>query len=169
MVSRWIVPVLQLSHPFVTKGAMIVYELQCECGLAFEGWFRDRTDFRNQQEEGLLACPTCGSASVRKVLSPVVSLSASPSVAPHQERPPEASGAKTQPAEQLIQAMQLLVRDQFRDVGAKFAEKALKMHYGVDKPENIRGVTSEQEKKMLAGEGIEFLSIPMPTEEGKPN
>ena len=148
---------------------MIVYELQCECGLAFEGWFQDRTDFRKQQEKRLLACPTCGSTAVRKVLSPVASFTATSAVAPNHDRPPEASGAKPQPTEQFIQAVQEFVRDHFKDVGVKFAEKALKMHYGVDKPENIRGVTSEQEKKMLAGEGIEFCSIPMPTEEEKPN
>lgn len=148
---------------------MIVYELQCECGLAFEGWFQNRTVFRNQQKERLLACPTCGSTAVRKVLSPVASFTATPSVAPDHGRPPEAPNAKPQPTGQLIQAMQEFVRGHFRDVGVKFAEKALKMHYGVDKPENIRGVTTEQEKKMLAGEGIEYFSIPMPTEAEKPN
>jgi len=50
---------------------MIVYDLACECGYIFEGWFQDRDDFVAQQEAGLLNCPDCGGNTIRKILSPV--------------------------------------------------------------------------------------------------
>jgi hypothetical protein len=36
---------------------MIVFDLACECGLIFEGWFSDRADFACQDNLGLLVCP----------------------------------------------------------------------------------------------------------------
>ena len=47
---------------------MIKYQLICDDDHEFEGWFGDSAAFESQQRSGLLTCPTCGSASVRRAL-----------------------------------------------------------------------------------------------------
>jgi hypothetical protein len=54
------------------------------------------------------------------------------------------------------------IHKNFDDVGCDFAKEALKIHYGVEEPRNIRGVSTKEEEKMLKEEGIDFLKIPMP-------
>ena len=55
------------------------------------------------------------------------------------------------------------VEKNFDDVGCDFAKEALKIHYGVEQPRNIRGISTKEEEKMLKEEGVQFLKIPMPT------
>ena len=45
---------------------MKVFDLQCEAGHGFEGWFGSSQDFASQCERGLLACPQCGASDVLK-------------------------------------------------------------------------------------------------------
>ena len=54
------------------------------------------------------------------------------------------------------------VEKNFDDVGCDFAKEALKIHYGVEEPRNIRGISTKEEEKMLKEEGIDFVKIPMP-------
>lgn len=51
---------------------MIVYDLRCENGHMFEGWFKDSGAFVDQQAQGRIACPVCGSASNEVALSSVM-------------------------------------------------------------------------------------------------
>jgi hypothetical protein len=54
------------------------------------------------------------------------------------------------------------VEKNFDDVGCDFAKEALKIHYGVTEPRNIRGVSTKAEEKTLKEEGIQFFKIPLP-------
>jgi len=47
-------------------------------------------------------------------------------------------------------------------VGSDFTKEALKMHYGVIEPRNIRGVSTKEEEKTLKEEGVQFIKVPMP-------
>ena len=47
---------------------MIHYQLRCEADHAFDGWFRDSAAFDVQAKQGLLSCPLCGGANVRRAL-----------------------------------------------------------------------------------------------------
>jgi len=60
-----------------------------------------------------------------------------------------------------LHIMQEFVEKNFEDVGTNLATESLKIHYGVSKERNIRGVTTSEEDKMLHDEGIELLKIPM--------
>ena len=52
---------------------MIKYQLACAANHEFEGWFRDSADFDAQAEKGLIECPVCGGAEVRKaVMAPSI-------------------------------------------------------------------------------------------------
>jgi len=48
---------------------MIAYDLQCENGHAFEGWFEDSEAFIAQRERGLIACPICNDTAIAKLPS----------------------------------------------------------------------------------------------------
>lgn len=45
---------------------MIVFDLQCEDGHRFEGWFGSSRDYEDQRVRGLVACPQCGATQVNK-------------------------------------------------------------------------------------------------------
>ncbi len=48
---------------------MIVFDLQCDKGHAFEGWFEDSQAFNKQKKKGLITCPSCNSTAVSKLPS----------------------------------------------------------------------------------------------------
>ena len=47
---------------------MIRYDLICEKGHDFDGWFRDSAAYDHQAERGLVSCALCGSVKVQKAL-----------------------------------------------------------------------------------------------------
>ena len=56
---------------------------------------------------------------------------------------------------------QLVARTE--DVGERFAEEARRIHYGEEAARGIRGQATPQERAALHDEGIETMSIPMPS------
>jgi hypothetical protein len=52
---------------------MIVFDLACECGYSFEGWFQDREQFEEQLASTYLECPLCGGREIHKSFLPYVS------------------------------------------------------------------------------------------------
>jgi len=148
---------------------MIIFDLVCECGCQFEGWFKDHDDFYNQKQDGQLTCPHCGGFGVRKILSPVAVHTGSAATTYQHNAPDNQEGPSTGEIAAAIQLLQQYVVKNFEDVGPDLAQKALKIHYGVEKARNIRGVATADEERLLAQEGIELLKIPMPTSEDKTN
>jgi hypothetical protein len=45
-------------------------------------------------------------------------------------------------------------------VGDKFAEIALKIHYGDEEKRNIKGTSTPQEEENLKEEGVQFIKVP---------
>ena len=139
---------------------MIVFDLACDCGYTFEGWFHDRQDFEHQQTASFLVCPACGSREIRKILSPIrTQLSRSEGYDPRRK----SAGKSTAPARaaEALETLQKFVEENFEDVGTELATESLKMHYGVSESRNIRGVTTEAEEKKLQEEGINIIKIPL--------
>ncbi|MFZ7125860.1 MAG: DUF1178 family protein [Desulfobacterales bacterium] len=132
---------------------MIAYDLCCENGHTFEGWFENAEAFRRQRQEGLVACPICNDSSINRL----------PSTFGIKSRPP-AAGAPTSQAslDALGKRIADFVENHFENVGADFAKEALKIHYGASEPRNIRGVSSEEEEKTLRQEGVQFIKVPLP-------
>ncbi len=135
---------------------MIAYDLQCPTGHRFEGWFEDSKAFEQQQREGLIACPVCGHTDVARLPS----VFAIKGVKHAEVSPPQ---LRT-PSEQEIMARAIMhyVQNNFDNVGTDFAKEALKIHYGVTEPRNIRGVSSPQEEETLRQEGVTFFKVPVP-------
>lgn len=132
---------------------MIVFDLSCEDGHRFEGWFADATECERELSENSVECPLCGNKNVSRAFSPFAIKSAT-----RADGPP----ALPNPME-LIKHISDMVKANFHDVGSKFATEALKIHYGVSEARNIRGVSTQAEEKMLKDEGVEFIKVPVLT------
>jgi hypothetical protein len=132
---------------------MIAYDLQCVNGHAFEGWFEDSEAYQAQKKKGLIACPACNTTRVSRIPSTFAIKSSTIS-----RQLPVAEKNLKKAGQEIID----FVEKNFDDVGCDFAKEALKIHYGVEEPRNIRGVSTKEEEKMLKKEGIDFFKIPMP-------
>lgn len=135
---------------------MIAYDLQCSHDHRFEGWFEDPNAFEHQCRQGLVACPVCNDTDITRVPSTFAIKGIKHSApADPQQRPL---------SEQQIMARAIMhyVENNFDNVGADFAKEALKIHYGVSEPRNIRGVSTTQEEETLRQEGVDFYKFPLP-------
>ncbi|HPA15194.1 MAG TPA: DUF1178 family protein [Desulfobacterales bacterium] len=133
---------------------MIIYDLQCSNGHTFEGWFEDVRAYEDQKKKNLITCPVCNVTSVSKVPSTFAIKSSQ--VSKDVSEPKEAFA-------DLSKKVMDFVEKNFDNVGSDFAREALKIHYGVSEPRNIRGVSTQGEEKTLKEEGVQFFKIPMPT------
>lgn len=140
---------------------MIAYDLQCSNGHRFEGWFEDSKTFDRQNSRGLISCPFCEDTAITKLPSTFAIKSTSGSSA-------VSAGDKDAMAALGRQIMDY-VENNFDNVGADFAQEALKMHYGVCEPRSIRGVSTPQEEETLKAEGIHFFKFPLPIKSPDPD
>ncbi len=151
---------------------MIVFDLSCEHGHWFEGWFGSSQDFSDQRERGLLCCPTCGSAEVDKApMAPAVPRKGN-SVAPVEPAPQaraeheSVSNAPMPPA--VAEAFRKLAKAQAEAlakstwVGRDFAEVSREMHYGEREQQAVHGEASLAEAQDLVEEGIAVTPLLLP-------
>lgn len=152
---------------------MIVFDLSCDAGHRFEGWFGSSQDFANQQGRGLVACPQCGSDAVAKApMAPAVPAKTNArserrqSVARPQDGKAQVSNAPLPP--EVAQAFRALAKAQAKAlkhstwVGEKFAETARSMHYGDATEAPIHGQATRDEAQALADEGITVAPVLFP-------
>jgi len=132
---------------------MIAYDLRCSKGHTFEGWFDNRKSYEKQKKKGLILCPFCDDTDISRIPSTFAIRSSQPG-----RDYPEQKSATTQLEKQIVKFFE----KNFDNVGSNFAAEALKIHYGVSEPRNIRGVSSDEEEKILRKEGVKFLKIPVP-------
>jgi len=147
---------------------MIVFDLSCDSGHRFEGWFGSSEDYTGQRARGLVSCPQCGSAAVEKApMAPAVPRKGNRQQAPvpmpakqpmaRGPMPPEVAEALGKLAEAQTNAL----RDS-KWVGDSFAEQTRAMHYGERDSETIHGQASFEEAKALFEEGIPVAPLPFP-------
>lgn len=167
---------------------MIVFDLECRpASHRFEGWFGSSEDFTRQQERGLVACPVCGSADVRKaVMAPNVGRKGNqasgsaarqdepetaarlpvPVAAPSVPTPMTNAGPPLSPETvalfRAIATAQAEALKSSRWVGEGLAENARAMHYGEATIEPIHGQATPEEARELLDEGIDIAPILFP-------
>lgn len=149
---------------------MKVFDLHCDQGHVFEGWFGSEGDFQNQLARDLIACPVCNSVQVRKGLSaPRLNLGATPvqSAATASESiAPTPAPAATDDRLRALQAawlqMSRRIAQQTEDVGAGFADEARRIHRGEAEERGIRGQATPREAMELLDEGIGVLPLALP-------
>ncbi|MEI8172032.1 MAG: DUF1178 family protein [Deltaproteobacteria bacterium] len=134
---------------------MIIYDLRCENGHKFEGWFKDRLAFEKQKTEKLITCPVCGGSDIEMLPSSLAIMG-------KDVRPSERDNTRDMSPEKSLKKVQEFLDKNFDDVGDKFAEIALKIHHGEEDRRNIKGTTTEREEENLSEEGVQFFKIPMP-------
>lgn len=142
-----------------------VFDLQCESGHVFEGWFASSEAYESQRDKGLLSCPVCESSQVSKMLSaPRLNMGKGRDTA-ESERPlaqvPQ-SGEAPSPAQlqaQVLQFMRQMLRNA-DNVGERFAHEARRMHEGEIEHRAIRGTATHEERAELLEDGIAVVPVP---------
>lgn len=130
---------------------MKVFDLVCDDGHRFEGWFASADQFSQQCAVHAVRCPLCDSAQVsREPSAPRLNLGEAP-------KTPAASSGDAG----WLRALRRLIANT-DDVGERFAEEARRIHYDEAPARAIRGVASEDEHRALKDEGIETVRLPLP-------
>jgi hypothetical protein len=137
---------------------MIVFDLLCAHGHAFEGWFASGAEFERQKEARLVTCPVCDGSDVERLPSAKVRVAKAPQAAPAPVPAARGNAIAGIPPE-LLAKLREVVRNT-EDVGERFPEEARKIHYDEAPPRSIRGQASREEAQELADEGIEFSPLP---------
>lgn len=146
---------------------MIHYDLICDQGHAFDGWFRNSAAYDEQADRGLVTCAQCGSAKVEKQLM-------APGIPTKSNRKSDsASKMVAAPADPRLAELMNMMREMRRHVeenaeyvGDRFADEARKIHYEESDQRGIYGQTTADEAKALVEEGITVHALPRLPEDG---
>lgn len=150
---------------------MIVYDLQCDAGHRFEGWFGSSSDFEDQRTRDLVSCPTCGSVAVEKApMAPAVPAKGNSERAAvlQPENAETQTVSNTPMPANMEKAIQALAKAQEKAlekstyVGDEFTEQSREMHYGERDEAPIHGQASLKEAKALVDEGVPIAPLPFP-------
>ena len=152
---------------------MIVLDLSCANEHRFEGWFASSAAFEDQRSQGLVSCPVCNTAAVRRLPS-------APYVQTPSAQTPASSGAQASSAPamptrapatpvsglpspaavaELLGTLRRMAKSA-EDVGERLPEEARRIHYGEAEARDIRGAASRDEVEELLEEGIVVLPVP---------
>ncbi|MBX7531548.1 DUF1178 family protein [Qipengyuania sp. 1XM1-15A] len=149
---------------------MIVFDLHCDNGHRFEGWFGSSADYESQRERGLVDCPECGSKTIGKApMAPAVGAKGNTKDTPKASKEAQLSNAPMPP--QVEEALKQLAKAQAKAlesstwVGEKFADEARSQHYGEKEEAPIHGKATKKEAEELASEGISVAPILFPIAE----
>lgn len=132
---------------------MIRYDLRCDQGHAFDGWFRDSDGFDKLRSAGQVACTQCGSVRVEKALM-------APGVALKPDARPEGLRTPRDPRKAALEAMRQHVEKNSDYVGMSFATEARAIHEGQAPERAIHGEAKLEDAKKLLEDGIAVAPLP---------
>ena len=146
---------------------MIHYDLICDRGHGFDGWFRDSAAYDAQAAQGLVTCTVCGSAKVEKQLM-MPGIPAKSNTKPDLPQKMAAGPADPKLAMmmQMMREMRKHVEENAEYVGDKFADEARKIHYEETEQRGIYGEATADDAKALIEEGIAVHPLPRLPEDG---
>ncbi len=134
---------------------MIKYNLKCENEHEFESWFANSAEFDKLNNKELLECIYCSSKKITKsIMAPMISNLKSKS-----EQIETISNDFKEEKKQLIQ-LRKYVEKNFDFVGKDFCKKVREIYYDKKNKKAIYGTATDKERRDLADEGIDLLSIP---------
>ena len=136
---------------------MIKYDLRCDKGHLFEGWFPSSDGFEEQQKQGLVTCPICSTKNVcRALMAPAVKrANIEKNISKSNNINISENELKTK-----IRTLNKLIEKNTTDVGKDFAKEARMIYKGKKKDKPIRGSATSKEEKELKKEGIPFIKVP---------
>jgi len=138
---------------------MVIYNLLCKQEHQFEGWFPSAEGFEEQLRREQVSCPVCSSTAVQK-LPHACAVHTKKEEAPHRRE--QVRPASPGEAKELLLRLQHYVRENFEDVGPRFADEARKMFKGEAESKPIYGTTEPAEKEDLDAEGVPYITLPKP-------
>lgn len=138
---------------FQADDVMIVFDLKCEKAHVFEAWFPDSAAFERQRKKAQVTCPVCGATKVEKALM-------APNISASRDRQAAREAAVASTAMQELIKLRRHVEAHAEYVGPKFAEEALKIHFGETEKRGIYGEATKDEAAGLREEGVEVAQIP---------
>jgi len=146
---------------------MIRYDLVCDQGHTFDGWFRDSATYDKQSKRRLVACPVCDSKKISKqLMAPGIPAKANTK----SDEPARVFAGPADPRQQMLLKMMRELRKQVESnadyVGDRFAEEARRIHYNEAEKRGIYGEATREDAKSLIEEGIEVHPLPVLPEEG---
>ena len=134
---------------------MIKYNLKCQNEHEFESWFANSAEFDKLNNKELLECIYCSSKKITKsIMAPMISNLKSKS-----EQIEIISNDFREEKKQLIQ-LRKYVEKNFDFVGKDFCKKVREIYYDKKNKKAIYGTATDEERRDLADEGIDLLSIP---------
>lgn len=140
---------------------MIRYDLICNDGHAFDGWFRNSAAFDAQLQAGQVTCTVCNSADVEKqLMAPGVPAKFNKYEPTNQQMLAGPQNAQQRELTDAVRRLRKHVAEHADYVGEQFPEEARKMHYGEETERGIYGEASPGEARELLDEGIEVSPLP---------
>jgi hypothetical protein len=134
---------------------MIKYNLKCRNEHEFESWFSNSYEFEKLNKKGLLECIYCSSTKINKsIMAPMVS-----STKKKVEQFEIANQDFKNEKDKLLKLRKYIEKN-FDYVGKDFSRKVREVYYDKKNNNAIYGSTTPEERKELAEEGINLLSIP---------
>ena len=134
---------------------MIKYNLKCEKNHEFESWFSDSNEFEKLSKMKLLECIYCSSRNIKKsIMSPMIS-----GLKQKNELIDKIDTSLKNERKELLKIREY-VENNFEFVGHNFCKKVREIYYDKKNKKTIYGTTTSEQRKELAEEGIELLSIP---------
>ncbi len=130
---------------------MILYNLRCENGHEFEGWFANSAAFDSQAKGKKLGCPVCESHRVEKAIM-------APSVAGTKKT--KLTKEEAVQLRQYFSGVRKYVEENADYVGKEFPEEARKIHYGEADERHIYGEATPEEVTELVEEGVAIAPLP---------
>ena len=134
---------------------MIKYNLKCHDNHEFESWFFDSDEFDKLNKKGLLECIYCSSKKINKsIMAPMVSYSK------NKNKKYEDINEDFKNEKNKLLKLRKYIEKNFDYVGKDFSRKVREVYYDKKSNKAIYGTATSQERKELAEEGIDLLSIP---------
>lgn len=144
---------------------MIRFDLYCEHGHEFDGWFDSNDAFVSQREAGHVSCPFCDSTVIEKqLMAPRVRTSRAKERKEAKLVSPGRDGKMAELAEQ-VRALRKEVADNAEYVGDDFANEARRIHNEEAPARGIYGEATADEARSLIEDEVSVMPLPLLPEE----
>ncbi len=146
---------------------MIRYDLICDKGHEFDGWFPDSAAFDTQAKRGFVSCSVCGSARIAKqLMAPGIPGKSNRKAEVRQKMVAGPVDRRSRALLEMMREMRKSVAANAEYVGDKFADEARRIHYAEAEKRGIYGEATPQDAHALIEEGIEVHPLPRLPEDG---
>ena len=134
---------------------MIKYILKCNNNHEFKSWFSDSSEFEKLNKKRLLECIYCSSNKIQKsIMAPMISNNKSI------DANTNSFDQELMKEKEKLTKLRKYVEKNFEFIEKDFSKKVREIYYDSKTKKNIYGIASTEEKKELADEGIDLVTIP---------